>query len=291
MSGASGPQPSRGPVVVKLGGTGVESPSQTPELWRAVRRLAEAERLAGRPGVILVHGGGKAADAHLAKLGHQTVRHEGLRVTPPELMRDLAGVLGGTINKSIVAALQGAGQRAVGLCPGEGGTATFRRVTPGGADIGLVGEITGGDPSLVCSLLEAGIVPVFSPIGVDAASREGAGLLNVNADDVAAGIAGVCGARLLILLTDVPGLLDAQRRLVHRATAGEIEVLIARGVISGGMVPKVRAALDAAVRRGVPTVIASWDDPAALLRIAEGHDVGTCIEAGEHSHHLVGSDS
>lgn len=275
MSGASGPQPSRGPVVVKLGGTGVESPSETPELWRAVARLAEAERLAGRGGVILVHGGGKAADAHLAKLGHQTVRHEGLRVTPPELMRDLAGVLGGTINKSIVAALQGTGQRAVGLCPGEGGTATFRRVTPGGADIGLVGEITGGDPALVRSLLEAGIVPVFSPIGVNAASREGAGLLNVNADDVAAGIAGVCGARLLILLTDVPGLLDAQRRLVHRANAGDIEVLIARGVISGGMVPKVRCSLRALAWGAPETVIADGAAADALSRALDDPGFGT----------------
>lgn len=270
-----------GPIVVKIGGTGVESSRETPGLWAALRDLQHAERAAGRSGVVVVHGGGRAADTLLAKLGMETVRRNGLRVTPQEHLEIISGVLGGRINKSIVAALQACGQQAVGLWPGECSTARLRVHAPGGTDLGLVGEITGGDPSFIQSLLSAGIMPVFSPIGLD----ESGGMLNINADDVAASIAAIVSARVLVLLTDVPGLLGPNRQPVASASPDQIEAWIREGVITGGMVPKVRAALRAVSLANVPTVIRSWDDPETLPSIAEGNGLGTWLvpSAGSHS--------
>jgi acetylglutamate kinase len=281
----------RGPVVVKLGGTGVESPGETPALWRALIDLHRAERAAGRAGLVLVHGGGKAADELLAKLGFETVRVRGLRVTPPEQLEHIAAVLGGRVNKAIVAALYACGQRAVGLCPGECGTAHARRIVPGAAedDLGLVGEIVGGDPAFVRMMLGADIVPVFSPIAINT-ERRGDGVaaaypfLNVNADDVAASLAAVVGARTLVLLTDTPGVRGADGATLGSATAGEVEALIESGVIHGGMVPKVRAALRAVGVAGCDTVIASWQRPEILGAVCEGLSVGTRIVAGSNAH-------
>lgn len=270
----------RGPIVVKIGGRGVQSPGDTPALWEAVRDLHRAERGEGRAGVILVHGGGDEADRLLGRLGMSSVRREGLRVTPPEQMEVIAGVLGGRVNKAIVGALGRAGQPAVGLCPGECGSALVERLTRGGNDLGLVGTVVGGDPSLVRVLLSSGIVPVFAPVGIDA----GGGFLNINADDAAAGLAWVCRASLLILLTDVPGLLDRAGSLIERVNAGRIEALISDGVIRGGMVPKARAALTSAVMHGVCTVIAGWDDPGLLTRIARGQPAGTRIDVSDVPH-------
>lgn len=276
---------SSGPVVVKLGGTGVESPGETPSLWRALIEVHRAERSAGRGGLVLVHGGGKAADELLAKLGFETVRKNGLRVTPAEQLEHIAAVLGGRVNKSIVAALQAAGQRAVGLCPGECGTAEVRRMAAcaaGEDDLGLVGEIVGGDPAFVRMMLAADIVPVFSPIAINTDFRT-AGVppvfpfLNVNADDVAASLAAVVGARMVVLLTDTPGVRGADGATLESATAGEIEALIDSGVIHGGMVPKVRAALRAVGLAGCDTVIASWQRPEMLGAVCEGLPVGTRI--------------
>jgi acetylglutamate kinase len=278
-----------GPVVVKLGGTGVESPGETPALWRALIGLHRAERAAGRAGLVLVHGGGKAADELLTKLGFETVRVRGLRVTPPEQLEHISAVLGGRVNKAIVAALHAYGQRAVGLCPGECGTASVQRMEPGAAedDLGLVGEILGGDPAFVRMMLEADIVPVFSPIAINTERRgDGAAVypfLNVNADDVAASLAAVVGARTLVLLTDTPGVRGADGATLGSATAAEIEALIDSGVIHGGMVPKVRAALRAVGVAGCDTVIASWQRPETLGAVCEGLSVGTRI--------LVGSDA
>lgn len=266
-----------GPVVIKLGGTGVESPHQTPALWRALADIHHAERAAHRPGLVLVHGGGKAADELLAALGFQTVRKNGLRFTPPDQLNHIAAVLAGRVNKSIVAALHAAGQHAVGLCPGECATANVRPLTVPDADLGLVGEITSGDPSLIRTLLEADIVPVFSPIAIHPGAPDP--FLNVNADDVAAAIAAVVRARTLVLLTDTPGVRDAQARTIPRAAAEELEELIADGVIHSGMVPKVRAALRAAATARCDTVIASWRHPETLAAVCEGLPIGTRITA------------
>lgn len=257
------------PVVIKLGGLAVESPERAGPLLRAI---ADAHRASG--GVVLVHGGGKAVDDHLSRLGIVSERREGLRVTGEREIGEIVSVLAGKVNKSIVGALQSMGAQAVGMCLGDGGFARCRRFAPGGVDIGFVGEVTGGDPRLLHVLLEEGFIPVLSPIGFD----ESGHALNINGDDAAAGTAAIVGARLLVLLTDVPGVLDGRKKMIESLDAELAGSLIEAGVISGGMIPKVRAALGAADRAGVPAVIASWNDPAVIVALVRGDAGGTRFE-------------
>ncbi|MDX2115795.1 MAG: acetylglutamate kinase [Planctomycetota bacterium] len=255
------------PLVIKLGGLAVDSPERAGPLLAAIARIHRA----AQPGVVLVHGGGKAVDEHLAKLSIQTERREGLRVTGDREIGEVVAVLAGKVNKAVVGALQAAGAAAVGLCLGDGQMTRAQRYAPSGVDLGHVGEVVGGDPRLLRILLAEGFMPVVGPIALDDSGRP----LNVNADDAAAAVAGIIRARGLVLLTDVPGVLDEQRALIPSLTAAQVDELIARGVISGGMIPKVRAALRAAQLAAVPTIIASWDDPAAIERIAAGSGAGT----------------
>ncbi|MBL8747049.1 MAG: acetylglutamate kinase [Phycisphaerae bacterium] len=260
------------PIVIKLGGLAVESPERATPLLSAI---AAAHRERG--GVVVVHGGGKAVDDHLSALGIVSVRREGLRVTGEREIGEIVAVLAGKVNKSIVGAMISIGAPAVGLCLGDGGFARATRITPGGMDIGFVGEVTGGDPRLARVLLDEGFMPVFSPIGFDESGRA----LNINGDDAAAGVASIIGARLLVLLTDVAGVLDGDGRLVESLDAAGAESLIESGVVTGGMIPKVRAALGAAARAGVSAVIASWNQPDVLVALARGEVRGTRFKPGE----------
>ena len=256
-----------GPLVIKVGGTTVEDAKTAPMLWSAIAELSKRDG-----GVVVVHGGGKAVDRLLDKLGFTVVRTNGLRVTPPEQIEHITGVLAGSVNKGIVAALTRHGVRAVGLCLGDGqAVATERK--PG--DLGLVGEVivAGPEPTLLPLLLRNGFVPVLSSIGID---REGT-LLNVNADDAAAGVAYQLRAQTLVLMTDVPGILDGRKELVAQIDSEGIEAMIADGSISGGMIVKARAAAAAAQRMGGPVVVLSGNDPAALAGWAGGKPVETRI--------------
>lgn len=265
MSGA-------GPIVIKLGGAAVESPAGAGEVLRAMAGLCRAA-----PGrVVLVHGGGKAIDQHLSRLGIVSERREGLRVTGDAEIGEVVAVLAGRVNKTIVAALLAADVRAVGLSLGDGGLCAAERFAPGGVDLGWVGRVTGGDASLARALLAGGFVPVIAPCAFDEAGR----MLNVNGDDAAAGVARVIGAELLVLLTDVAGVLDEQRRVIPRLDARGIDDLIARGVVTGGMVPKVRAALDAAQASGAATLIASWSDASVMGSLLTGAPKGTLVGVG-----------
>ncbi|HBS28166.1 MAG TPA: acetylglutamate kinase [Phycisphaerales bacterium] len=258
-----------GPVVIKLGGLAVEDPGRATPLLRAVIDLHRAEPA----GVIIVHGGGRAVDEHLARLGLVPRREAGLRVTPESEINEVVAVLAGSVNKSIVGAVQSLGAPAVGLCLGDGLTARARPLTVRGVDLGRVGEIDGGSPSLLRLLLAERYIPVISPIALD----EGGRPLNVNGDDAAAAIAAIVGARLLVLLTNVPGVLDASGRTAPELGAPAIEALIGSGVVHGGMIPKVRAAVRAATIARAPALIASWDAPADLQRLARGERVGTRV--------------
>lgn len=256
------------PIVIKIGGSTLDGHGENPAMWRALAGLAG--RTPG--GVVLVHGGGKAVDRQLARLGVVSERREGLRVTPMGQIGDIAGVLAGTVNKSIVAELNRAGARAVGLFLGDGAMTHCRVLRPNGVDLGRVGEVAGGDGGLARVLLSAGFLPVVSSIGLDSD-----GFLNVNADDAAAGLAGTLRARSLVLLTDVPGIKGADGAIVPRLTVAGVEQLILAGVISGGMIPKSRAATKIAVEFGVSVVILSGENPSHLTRWAEGGQVGTAI--------------
>jgi acetylglutamate kinase len=263
-----------GPIVIKIGGTTLEDPKTSPLLWDAIAALAQSRR----EGVIVVHGGGKAVDRLLERLGMSVERKHGLRVTPPEQMELIAGVLAGSLNKSIVASLLTRGVQAVGLCLGDGGAVPCIRKQLPDADLGLVGEVSAsqrasGEASLLGVLISQGFVPVMSSIGI----ADSGSLLNVNADDGAAGVALHTGASTLVLMTDVPGVLDENKRVIPEAHAAAIEELISRGVISGGMIPKARAAAAASAMIGAPVIILSGNDPASLADWSRGQPVGTKV--------------
>jgi acetylglutamate kinase len=262
---------SEGPLIIKIGGAGVDDPHRSPDLWRAV---AQAHRLL-RGRLILVHGGGRAVDAQLERLGMASERREGIRVTPPEQLAQIVAVLAGTVNKALVGAIQAhADVPAVGLCLGDGRALATAKATHYSFDPGRVGEVRpGGDPRLLRTLMDAGFLPVLCSIGLDSRGE----FLNVNADDAAAGIAQALGARGLVLLTDVEGIRGPAGTPLDQTDEAEIESLIASGVISGGMIPKARAASRAAAAAGSPATIASWSRPEDLVRIAKGERAGTRV--------------
>lgn len=260
-SHSSGP----GPVVVKVGGTLLDEPERHRATLDGIVLLHESARREGS-GVILVHGGGVLVDRHLARLGIVTERIDGIRVTPPEVVEEIVGVLAGRVNTRLVGLLAGSGARTVGLSLGDGGLCVCRKATRYPFDPGAVGEIVDGDPSIAAALLGAGFLPVVSSIGLDAHG----GFLNVNADDAAAAVALVTGARELVLLTDVPGVFGPDGAVIPALDEDRMNALIADGTIAGGMIAKVRGALDAARRARVPVTIASWKDPASVLPARDG---------------------
>lgn len=261
--------PTTAPVVVKLGGAAMDESADSDALWSAL-----ADLHANEPGgVVLVHGGGVEIDRKLARLGFTTERREGIRITPPEQMDEIVGVLAGSMNKLATGKLMRLGVPAVGLCLSDGQTAHCRKTTKYSFDAGRVGQIVGGDPSLITSLLKTGFMPVLCSIGLD----ESGEALNINADEAAGAIAAVLGARELILLTDVDGVLDEHGVPMKRLAAEQIPAMIASGAIHDGMIPKVRGALEAAGAAGSPAVIASWKRPGELASLARGYGVGTWV--------------
>lgn len=271
------------PIVIKIGGAIIDQTAALSRLCETIATLhCSLAQHGSRRGVVVVHGGGLAIDAHLRQLGYEPHRVDGIRVTPPDQIDAVVEILAGRMNRSLVgkidASLKRTGntQRAVGLSIGDGGLTTARPVVCADINFGCVGEVTGGDPELVNTLLESCFLPVISPIASNDLGGV-CGALNVNADDAASAVAGIIGAQSLVLLSDVPGVLDADGQLIPELDALSIERLITAGVISGGMIPKVRAALDTATKTGVATRIASWKDPAALLALATGDDCGTLV--------------
>jgi acetylglutamate kinase len=254
--------------VVKIGGTAHEASNAAAPLWQAIAKLS---KLPG--GVIVVHGGKDAIDRQLALAGKPVERVAGLRVTPSDQIEHVEAALAGVVNGAIVRALALCSVGAVGLTLCDGRIAIAHRLRPGGADIGHVGEVSGGDSVLLTTLLGAGFVPVIASIAMDDTGAP----LNVNADDAAAAIGAVVGARGLVLLTGVPGVLDATGQLVPRISSSDAEAMIADGRIVDGMIPKVRAALSAARGAGCPVTIGGWASDAEREALATGRPVGTTI--------------
>jgi acetylglutamate kinase len=262
---------STGPLIIKIGGAGVDDPHRSPDLWRAIAHAHK--ELRGQ--LILVHGGGRAVDAQLEKLGMATERREGIRITPPDQLAQIVAVLAGSVNKALVGAIQAhADVPAVGLCLGDGGALCTVKATHYSFDPGRVGEVRpGGDPRLLRTLMDSGFLPVLCSIGLDSRGE----FLNVNADDAAAGAAQALQARGLVLLTDVDGIRGPAGATLPETDESEIESLISCGTISGGMIPKARAASRAAAAAGAPATIASWSRPEDLVRIARGEPAGTRV--------------
>jgi acetylglutamate kinase len=261
---------SGGPLVIKIGGAGVDEPLKAAGLWAA---LAEAHAALGGK-LILVHGGGRAVDQHLDRLKLPSERREGIRLTPDTHIDEIVAVLAGRVNKALVGAIQATTSlRAVGLCLGDGVSVATIKAEHYSFDPGRVGSVTGGDPDLLNALMAADFLPVLCTIGLDDDGRP----LNINGDDGAAGVAAVVGGRGLVLLTDVAGILDGTGRLISQITGPEITALINSGVIHGGMIPKAAAAARAATAARAPATIASWNNPADLVRIARGEPAGTRV--------------
>ena len=253
-------------VVVKLGGTTLADQRHV---------LEEVAALHGRRPVVLVHGGGRRMTEWLERLGVTSRFEGGLRVTDPQAIEVAAAVLRGVVNSELVATLRDLGADAVGLSGVDGGLFIAERVP----DVGLVAHVIGLRRDLLDGLLVAGQLPVVAPL-----ARDERGIVcNVNADDAAAGLAAGLGARQLVLMTDVDGVRDAAGQRLRTLTAGEAANLIADGVIAGGMVPKVRAALSALAWPGAEAIIADGSEPGALRRSLEDPSFGTRISGGAAS--------
>jgi acetylglutamate kinase len=250
-------------LVVKLGGTTIADQRQVLDEVAAVAR--------SRP-VVLIHGGGKRITEWLERLGVSSRFEGGLRVTDPAALEVAAAVLRGVVNSELVAGLRDLGVDAVGLSGVDGGLLIAERVP----DLGLVAHVVGLRRDLLDSLLVADQVPVVAPLARD----EHGIVCNVNADDAAAGIAAGLGARQLVLLTDVDGVRDASGARLDTLTVGEAEALIGSGVIAGGMVPKIRAALAALTWPGSEAIIADASAPDALHRALTDPTFGTRLTAG-----------
>jgi len=192
-------------------------------------------------------------------------------------MEQIAGVLAGCLNTTLVARLVAAGVGAVGLSLSDGFLTQCEPRSAPNFDLGRVGSVVGGSSSIVQVLLRGGFLPVICSIGSDAAGH----LLNVNADDAATAIARIIRPRLLVFLTDVSGVRSPSGSTAKRLTSADAAAWISNGTISGGMIPKVRGALEAAQRSHTPVVIASWREANLLERLDRGEEVGTRVIAGE----------
>lgn len=261
-----------GTIVVKLGGDIAVDPAKS--VVEAIVCLGARRR------VVVVHGGGTLLDSTLAALGHSVEKIEGLRVTPGDQIGTVSGVLAGSVNAGLVAAVCGAGGSAVGLTLGDGRLGDVVRVGPHPEPrLGCVGtpaEPEAGDGGLLVSLLDGGWMPIVACVG----SHDGR-VLNVNADDAAAGVARVVGASGVLLLTDVAGVLDADGSVIGDLDGAGSEALIDSGVIRGGMVPKVRAAARVATVSGCPVVIGRAVDLESLVEHAPGR--GTVFRPSGHA--------
>ena len=232
---------------------------------------------------VVVHGGGPQIDDLLKRLGKQGEFVQGMRVTDSETMDVVEMVLGGAVNKEIVNLINTHGGRAVGLTGKDGCLIHARKMlmpdkdkAESWIDIGQVGEIESIDPRIVSLLDSADFIPVVAPIG---AGKNGE-TYNINADLVAGKLAEVLKAEKLVVLTNTAGVLDKSGKLLTGLTARRIDELFADGTISGGMLPKISAALDAA-RSGVKSVhiIDGRVEHAVLLEILTDQGVGTLIRS------------
>jgi len=237
---------------------------------------------------VIVHGGGPQIGQLLAKIGKESEFINGMRVTDTETMDIVEMVLGGQVNKSIVNLINNHGGRAVGLTGKDGSLIFAEKMkfaspddlsddSPEMIDLGFVGRVTSIDTSVIDMLIHSDFIPVIAPIGVGQDGQS----YNINADLVAGKIAEVLQAEKLILLTNTPGLLDADGKLLTGLNAKQVNDLIASGVIYGGMLPKIGCALDA-VQAGVTSshIIDGRVQHAVLLEMFTDEGVGTLIRGG-----------
>lgn len=257
-------------AVIKLGGRCLEEPAILSRLALEISELIHQGRW-----LVLVHGGGEQLDHHLAARGFPNEKKEGIRVTTPEMMPEIVAMLAGLLNKKLVLQFRRAGVKAVGLCGVDGGVLEAQPLSMHSFDPGRVGSVRGGNPALIENLAARGFLPVLASIAADSQDR----FLNINADSFAAGLAKQLQAKRLILLSDVPGVLDRQGRRLERLSPVQVERFVADGTVHAGMIPKLRAALDAFEQAHCEVSLSSWNESGAIARILHGETSGTSIEA------------
>jgi acetylglutamate kinase len=266
-------------IVVKYGGHAMGDAESARNFARDVALL---KQVGVNP--IVVHGGGPQIGDMLKRLKIKSEFIDGLRVTDAATVEIVEMVLSGSINKEIVAAVSAAGGRAIGLSGKDGGLIRARKLTrtkqdPDSniekvLDLGFVGEPEHVDPAILSNLTQADLIPVIAPIGIGSDGQT----YNINADTVAGAVAAAVRASRLLLLTDVVGVLDREKKLLPRLTVGEVRGLIADGTIQGGMIPKVETCI-AAVESGVgASVILDGRVPhAVLVELFTESGLGTLI--------------
>jgi acetylglutamate kinase len=250
--------------VIKIGGRSLEAPGAPEELADDVATLSD--------GALLVHGGGREVSDWCARFGIEARFVDGLRVTDPATLEVVVAVLAGLANKRLVALLRASNVDAIGLSVLDAGIAEVRP-HPDSESLGAVGRVAKLDPGFLETLIAGGRTPVLSSVG----GFRGA-LLNLNADDVAAAVAAAIGAQTLVLLSDAPGvILDG--RITDSIDLPELESVVARDDVQGGMVAKLNAAR-VALEGGVDAVkIAAWQGAGTLARLLESDTGGTTIHA------------
>lgn len=254
------------PIVVKLGGSTLGAHDTS------LRDIAAACKAGGA--IVIVHGGGAAVSEWLARLGVKATFVRGLRVTDAAALDVVVAVLGGLVNKTLVAELASLGAPATGLSGADG---LMLQAKAYDAELGFVGRVERVDPYPLEELLRLGHLPVIAPIGVDATAGAPQ-LLNLNADTAAGAIAAALRAERLVFLTDVEGVLDEMKFLVPHLTAAEARAMIESGVAGGGMIPKLEAAIEAAAA-GCATRIVDGTSAGALARVLAGQRAGTTVTA------------
>ena len=234
---------------------------------------------------VIIHGGGPQIGELLDRLGIQSSFVDGMRVTDGKTMDVVEMVLGASVNKQIVNIISEAGGNAFGVTGKDGQLIRAKKMivtkttpamsVPEIVDIGHVGEVEAINSSVITMLLDAGYIPVVAPIGT---GKDGTSY-NINADLVAGKIAGVLEAEKLILMTNVPGLLDQNQQVLSGLSAARVDNLIDEGIVHGGMLPKIRCALEA-VKTGVPSahIIDGRVNHALLLELFTDEGVGTLID-------------
>ncbi len=254
--------------VVKLGGATLENPELLHPCAQAIAELAKDGNQ-----VAIVHGGGLQLTRTLKQLGKQSQFVSGLRVTDAETRDTALMVLGGGVNKALVAALGAHGQPAVGLSGGDG--LVFRaRKKQTAPDLGFVGEIAAADPRWIETIWKMGAVPVISSIALGFDGE----YYNINADEMAAACAGACHADALVFLTDVPGVMAADGSVMRWLSIDQIAALTRDEVITGGMLPKLSACREALLNgvkrvRILPAKAAEALPDLCSTRVAHGTEV------------------
>ena len=266
-------------IVIKYGGHAMGNEAVARSFARDIVLL---EQTAINP--VVVHGGGPQIEAMLKKAGVQSQFAGGLRVTDEKTLEIVEMVLAGSINKQIVGYINAAGGKAIGLCGKDGNMVQATKVTrtvvdPGSniekvVDLGFVGEPDKVDLFVLDAILGKEMIPVLAPV---ATSADG-GTFNVNADTFAGAIAGALKAKRLLLLTDVPGVLDKNKNLITDLSVADARKLIADGTISGGMIPKVETCIYALDQGVEGVVIMDGKVPhAVLLELLTDHGAGTLM--------------